>query len=253
MAIQSLLKNAVWSRVPDSVKNYGPTLAQGAVILVTIHQIATKGILAPPVFLNRTAIPIGIGCMVVAPFLSNALKGLARAQDFSDDFGFEHIEEEGSIEEQVQNPDQNKEPSSIEKAIDIGKALWEVTWRGCLVHGLIQKGLIVITNTMIPKAAEALFNTGLSYAAIGSITGIAAASAWKIHYHHNFTIGPYQKKVELVTAFALNAFYGVLAAKGGLTSAIAAHATHKVVCRLFQDKLHQLFQYTKEFQLRKNK
>jgi hypothetical protein len=243
MSIQSILKNAVWSRVPDSVKNYGPTLAQGAVILVTIHQIATKGILAPPVFLTPAAIPIGVGCMVVAPFLCTALRGLAKAKDFSDDFGFESIEEEGSTEEPVQN----KEPSSTEKALDIGKALWEVTWRGCLVHGLIQRGLIVIASSMTPKAAAAFFNTGLSYGAIGSITGIATASAWKTHRQHVSFIGPYQSKVELVTAFALTVFYGVLAAKGGLTSAIAAHATHKVVYRLFQKTIQNCFTSAKEW------
>lgn len=244
-----IISNALWARVPDEVKNYGPTLAQGAVILVTIHQIATKGILAPPVFLTRTALPIGVGCMIVAPFLWNALSGIARAQDFPEDFGrFEPIDEEVLTEEE---PIRNKEPSNIEKALDIGKALWEVTWRGCLVHGLTQRGLILAANSMTPKAAEAFFNTGLSYGAIGSIIAIAAETAWRTHRKHNFSVGPYQTKVDLVASFVINAFYGVLAAKGGLVSAIAAHATHKVVYRLFQGTLQDCFFSAKEWYAKK--
>ncbi len=242
MAI-NFISDKLWACVPDGVKNYVPTLAQGAVILVTIHQIATKGILAPPVFLTPAAIPIGVGCMIVAPFLCSALKGAARAKDFPEDLEFEFMEVEGSTEEPVQNI----EPSSIGKALDIGKALWEVTWRGCLVHGLIQKGLIVISNTMITKAAAAFFNAGLSYGAIGSITVIAAISTWKTHRNHVFSIESYQKTVEVVTTFALNVFYGVLAAKGGLTSAIAAHATSKVIHRLFQNKIQNCFSRAKEW------
>jgi hypothetical protein len=234
-----IIANAVWSHIPNGVKNYSPTFVQGAIILATIHQIATKGILAPPVFLTTKAIPIGVGCMVAAPFLSSAFRRLARAKDSSEGHGFHFVEADGVTEEEMlmKNPVQNKKPLSIEKALDIGKALWEVSWRGCLVNGLIQRGLIVIASSMTPKAAEAFFNTGLSYGAIGSMTAIAAVSTWKTHRDHDPSIGPYQNTVNLVTTFVINVFYGVLAAKGGLTSAIAAHATHKVVYRLFQGTL----------------